>query len=132
MLGNRLVDGAEGGSGGGGSIHRRWAAEMKDQLPLGDGLRLGEKSIPLPLVAGGGEAISGSGRGCCCWASGRCGSRWSSLGRLRCGLLGLGRRGWCDGTSGEGGELLSQRLNVLRHNGVGERSECGSRKRGGQ
>jgi hypothetical protein len=128
MLGNRLVEGAEGGGGGSGSMHRGWAAELKDQLPLGDGLRLGEKSHPLPLVATGDEAISGSGRGCCCccWASGRCGFRCSSLGRLRCGLLGVGRRGWCDGTSGEGGDVLSQSLKYHRQNWVGGRSECGS------
>jgi hypothetical protein len=63
---------------------RGWGAELKDQLPLGDGLTLGEEGLPLLLVADGGEAISGS----------RGGFRWSSLGRLRCGLLSLGWRGW--------------------------------------
>jgi hypothetical protein len=57
---------------------------LKDQHPLGDGLTLGEEGLPLLLGADGGEAISG----------GRGGFRWSSLGRLRCGLFSLGRRGW--------------------------------------
>jgi hypothetical protein len=124
MLADRVVDGAEGDGGGGGSIHRGWAAELKDQVPLGDGWRLRKESLlgrPLSLVADGGEAISG----------GRCGFCWSSLGRLRCGLLGLGRRGWwwwwwCDVTSGKGGDVLSQSLNFHRQNGVRGRSECGS------
>jgi hypothetical protein len=125
MLADRVVDGAEGDGGGGSSIHRGWAAGLKDQVPLGDGLRLRKESLlglPLSLVADGGEAISG----------GRCGFRWSSLGRLRCGLLGLGRRGWwwwwlwCDVTSGTGGDVLSRSLIFHRQNGVGGRSECGS------
>jgi hypothetical protein len=109
MLGNRLVDGAEGGGGGGGSMHRGWAAELKDQLPLGDGLRLGEKSLPLPLVATGDEAISGSGRGCCFWASGGCGFRWPSLGRLRCGSR--------SGAGSESSDLCSQGLDLLLQRG---------------
>jgi hypothetical protein len=76
MLGNRLVDDAEGGGGGGDSVHRGRAAELKDQLPLGDGLRLGEEGLPLPLVADGvkqsavvgadfvGRALVGCGAGC--------------------------------------------------------------------
>jgi hypothetical protein len=101
MLGYGLFDGAEGGGGGGDSVHRGWAAKLKDQLPLGDGFRLGEEGLPLPLVVDGGEAISGSrSRGCCCWASGRCGLLCSSLGLLRCGMLSLGLRGWYGRASG--------------------------------
>jgi hypothetical protein len=122
MLGNRLVDGAQGGGGGGGSIHRGWAAELKDQLPqrstsakinfrkdqlpLGDGLRLGEKRVFLCLL----------------WLTGMKPSAVVAGAAVRA----VGRRGWCDGTSGKGGDVLSQSLKYLRQNGVGGRSECGS------